>query len=157
MQALKTFHQFLSEKEAGKKSEKETQIEDEVNKDEETDLVKKSARIAANSAEKIEKEIEVDKEEIADEGLTKEAKDLKNYMFFENLENMKMKIESLLSEDYTKMDMIIDGGHDWASDHIAAAMENITQVTDFMLNELKEKGTGVVPSDDTKKMLTDEN
>jgi hypothetical protein len=63
------------------------------------------------------------------------------YMFFSNLENMKRKIENILSKDYDAIDGILKNGHDWAADHVAAAMENITQVEDFLMNEMKSESS----------------
>lgn len=74
------------------------------------------------------------------------------YMFFGNLENMKRKIENILSKDYETIDSILKNGHDWAADHVAAAMENLTQVEDFLMGELEEEGTGKMP--DTTVMIS---
>jgi hypothetical protein len=78
--------------------------------------------------------------------------DTQYYMFFGNLENMKRKIENILSKDYEAIDNILRNGHDWAADHIAAAMENLTQVEDFLMGELEEEGTGKMP--DTTVMVS---
>jgi hypothetical protein len=63
---------------------------------------------------------------------------VENYMFFNNLETLKRKIEFILSKDFTAIDGILKNGHDWAESHIAAATENVNQVADFLANELKE-------------------
>jgi hypothetical protein len=56
------------------------------------------------------------------------------YMFFENLQTIKRCIDDLLSLDETEIDEILASGHDWASDHIATAKEDIEQVHNFMVN-----------------------
>ncbi len=38
---------------------------------------------------------------------------LKNYMFFENLEQLSRDIDKLMSLDKDKVDAIITNGHDW--------------------------------------------
>lgn len=57
-----------------------------------------------------------------------------HYMFFENLQTIKRCIDDLLSLDETEIDEILASGHDWASDHIATAKEDIEQVHNFMVN-----------------------
>jgi hypothetical protein len=61
---------------------------------------------------------------------------LENYMFFNNLETIKRNIETILSSDFTQIDNILKNGHDWAESHIAMASENVSQVADFLENEL---------------------
>jgi hypothetical protein len=62
-----------------------------------------------------------------------EKKDVKNYMFFSNLENMKKNIDMLLSMDKSKIDDMLTE-HDWASDHISVANENLDHVFNFLSN-----------------------
>lgn len=57
------------------------------------------------------------------------------YMFFSNLQQMKRQCEILLGEDKQMIESILDGGHDWAQDHIAEAKNNMDQVFDFLMNE----------------------
>lgn len=59
---------------------------------------------------------------------------LENYMFFNNIENIKRKCESILSKDFNEIDELLKNGHDWASDHISVAKENIEQVESFIIN-----------------------
>jgi hypothetical protein len=59
------------------------------------------------------------------------------YMFFSNLEQMKRQCEILLSIPKDDVENILDNGHDWAQDHIAEAKNNLDQVFDFMMNEIK--------------------
>jgi len=60
---------------------------------------------------------------------------IENYMFFSNLEQMIRQAELLLELDPMEVEKILQGGHDWADDHIATAKENLDQVFDFLMNE----------------------
>lgn len=64
-------------------------------------------------------------------GSLKEHKEHENYMFFGNLETMKRLVDELLQMDHAKIDSILTE-HDWASDHISVATENLEQVFDFL-------------------------
>lgn len=70
-----------------------------------------------------------------------EQKESPNYMFFSNLEQMIRQCNMLLELDQEKIDNIILNGHDWAADHVTVAKENMDQVFDFIMGELK--GTGL--------------
>jgi hypothetical protein len=59
------------------------------------------------------------------------------YMFFSNLEQMKREADMLLALDETKIQELLDNGHDWAQDHIATAKESMDQVFDFIMNEME--------------------
>jgi hypothetical protein len=59
------------------------------------------------------------------------------YMFFSNLEQMKRQCEILLSIPKDDVENILDNGHDWAQDHISESKNNLDQVFDFMMNEIK--------------------
>jgi hypothetical protein len=59
------------------------------------------------------------------------------YMFFSNLEQMKRQCEMLLEMDRNEIEEILQNGHDWAQDHIAEAKNNMDQVFDFLMNEMK--------------------
>jgi len=59
------------------------------------------------------------------------------YMFFSNLEQMKRQCDYLLDFDVEQIENILDNGHDWAQDHIAEAKNNMDQVFDFFMNEIK--------------------
>ena len=59
------------------------------------------------------------------------------YMFFSNLEQMKRQCEMLLNMDQSKVESILENGHDWAQDHISEAKNNMDQVFDFLMNETK--------------------
>jgi len=56
-----------------------------------------------------------------------------NYMFFGNIKTMKRLIDMLLEMDESQIDNILNE-HDWASDHISVATENLEQVFDFLAN-----------------------
>ena len=61
----------------------------------------------------------------------KEHQETNNYMFFGNLETMKRLVDELLTKDHSQIDSILND-HDWASDHISVATENLEQVFDFL-------------------------
>ncbi len=65
---------------------------------------------------------------------------VKNYMFFSNLEQMISQAQQLLELDPMKVEQILQDGHDWADDHITVAKENLDQVFDFMMNESQSSG-----------------
>jgi len=57
-----------------------------------------------------------------------------NYMFFQNLKEIKENIEELLSMDPSEVDNILSDGHDWANDHISTSKDDIEEVTSFLKN-----------------------
>jgi hypothetical protein len=59
------------------------------------------------------------------------------YMFFSNLQQMKRQCEYLLDFDEEQIEEILNNGHDWAQDHISEAKNNMDQVFDFLMNEIK--------------------
>lgn len=71
----------------------------------------------------------------------KESDDHENrssrYMFFANLEQMHRQTAMLLDMDEEMVAEILENGHDWAQDHIAEAKNNMDQVFDFLMNEIK--------------------
>ena len=69
--------------------------------------------------------------------------ELENYMTFSNLEQIKRQAEMLLSMDHKTIDEIIQNGHDWADDHISEAKNNMDQVFDFFMNEMKKQDSYV--------------
>jgi hypothetical protein len=60
--------------------------------------------------------------------------EVEHYMFFDNLKSIMSHIESLMNLDPTKVDEMLNNGHDWAADHISVAKENIEQVSHFFEN-----------------------
>ena len=65
--------------------------------------------------------------------------DNERYMFFSNLEQIHRQTGLLLELNKNTVEGILDGGHDWAQDHLSTAKENIDQVFDFMMNETKNE------------------
>ena len=65
--------------------------------------------------------------------------ELENYMTFSNLQQIRRQADMLLSMDHKMIDKIIQNGHDWADDHISEAKNNMDQVFDFFMNELKKE------------------
>jgi hypothetical protein len=60
-----------------------------------------------------------------------------NYMFFGNLKNIKKMVDEMLEMDEQKIDDILSE-HDWASDHISVATENLDQVYHFLVSKDSE-------------------
>jgi len=65
---------------------------------------------------------------------------IQNYMFFSNLEQMRRQCDLLLDMDQNMIEEILENGHDWAQDHISEAKNNMDQVFDFLMNEIKGDG-----------------
>ena len=61
------------------------------------------------------------------------------YMFFSNLEQISRQAKVLLELDENQIEEILENGHDWAQDHIAEAKNNIDQVFDFLMNQIKSE------------------
>lgn len=62
-----------------------------------------------------------------------------NYMFFQNLEQLKRQAELLLNFDRNQINNILEDGHDWAEDHISSSKENLDQVFDFLMNKINKE------------------
>lgn len=97
--------------------------------------MKKVIRLNENDIEKLVKKIikENDMTDNMEEGSSR-------YMFFSNLQQMKRQCEYLLEFDENQIEEILENGHDWAQDHIAEAKNNMDQVFDFLMNEIKGDG-----------------
>jgi len=67
--------------------------------------------------------------------------DLVNYMFFGNLVQMKRQIEMMLEMDQTRVDAILQDGHNWAVDHLATSKDDIEEVFNFLKGEIDEVDT----------------
>ena len=65
--------------------------------------------------------------------------DSERYMFFSNLEQIHRQTGLLLELNKNNVENILDGGHDWAQDHVSTAKESLDQVFDFMMNETKNE------------------
>jgi len=62
-----------------------------------------------------------------------------SYMFFGNLQTIHRLSEEILQMDQSKVNQMLDDGHNWAEDHITTAKVQITQVYNFLMNKtLKE-------------------
>jgi hypothetical protein len=72
------------------------------------------------------------KARMADYNTFKPEEKKENYMFFQNLKDIKENIETLLSMDETEVDQMLSNGHDWATEHIATAKDDIEEVTKFL-------------------------
>lgn len=100
----------------------------------------KKKRIDTELARLKAKELERQKE--AGENLNEENDAKTNrYMFFSNLEQLKRQAALMLGLDQQKVSDILEGGHDWAQDHVATAKESMDQVFDFIMNETKKEKT----------------
>lgn len=60
----------------------------------------------------------------------KEHEDKKNYMFFSNLQTIKRLVDELLEMNESEMDAMLDE-HDWASEHVSTAKDDIEEVFNF--------------------------
>jgi ribosomal protein S20 len=61
----------------------------------------------------------------------KEQKEQKNYMFISNMKTIKRLVDSMLKMDEMELDSILDS-HDWASDHISTAKDDVEEVYGFL-------------------------
>lgn len=69
------------------------------------------------------------------EKMDKEEKEIKNYMFFNNLQTIKDKIDKMLAMDKNTVDEMISNGHDWANDHIATSKDDVEEVYNWLHSE----------------------
>lgn len=85
--------------------------------------------------------------------------DNERYMFFSNLEQIHRQTGLLLELNKNTVEGVLDGGHDWAQDHVSTAKESLDQVFDFMMNETKnEDNINVLEQDyssDTERHTSD--
>ena len=91
--------------------------------------MKKIVRLTESDLTRIVKRV-VEENEMTEEGSNR-------YMFFSNLQQMKRQCEYLLDFDKEQVEEILNNGHDWAQDHISEAKNNMDQVFDFLMNEIK--------------------
>jgi len=91
--------------------------------------MKKIVRITESDLNRLVKRV-VEENEMTEEGTNR-------YMFFSNLQQMKRQCEYLLDFDENQVEEILNDGHDWAQDHISEAKNNMDQVFDFLMNEIK--------------------
>jgi len=82
----------------------------------------------------------------------------KNYMFFQNLATVKHYVDEVMAMDKSAIDNILSEGHDWASDHLATAKDDIEEVTNFLRNEIQmNHGAMETPAHDEMAVSTDVN
>lgn len=91
--------------------------------------MKKIVRLTESDLNRLVKRV-VEENEMTEEGTNR-------YMFFSNLQQMKRQCEYLLDFDENQVEGILNDGHDWAQDHISEAKNNMDQVFDFLMNEIK--------------------
>jgi hypothetical protein len=85
-----------------------------------------------------------------------EGREMKNYMFFQNLHTLKSSIEELLEMDPNEIDGILSDGHGWALDHIATSVDDVEEVYHFLSGAL-EMGHNNPHDDDDDDDDDDEN
>lgn len=85
--------------------------------------------------------------------LKEERMEMKRYMFFSNLEQIRRQSDLLLDLDHQQIESILEQGHDWADDHITVSKENLDQVFDFLMNETKKDGMELSMNIDDKDMM----
>lgn len=62
------------------------------------------------------------------------------YMFFRNLMSMKHYIEEIMALDPAKVEAMLSNGHDWASDHITSAKDDVAEVAEWIRTESEMAG-----------------
>lgn len=89
------------------------------------------------------------KQGLGDQGLSQEAppegpqpspemqqnqpkEEIKNYMFFSSLKVIKKKVDELLQMDPHEIDAMLEDGHDWASEHVITAKDDIEEVYNWI-------------------------
>lgn len=115
--------------------------------------MKKIVRLTESDLTRIVKRV-VKENEMTEEGNNR-------YMFFSNLQQMKRQCEYLLDFDEEQIEEILNNGHDWAQDHISEAKNNMDQVFDFLMNEIKGDDSDVqsesyLPNIKGKKIYEDQ-
>lgn len=60
-----------------------------------------------------------------------ESNEIKNYMFFSNIETIKRLVDDILNMDQSQLDSILEE-HNWALDHIATSKDDIEEVYNFL-------------------------
>lgn len=115
--------------------------------------MKKIVRLTESELTRIVKRV-VKENEMTEEGSNR-------YMFFSNLQQMKRQCEYLLDFDKEQVEEILNNGHDWAQDHISEAKNNMDQVFDFLMNEIKGddadvKSESYLPNIRGKKIYEDQ-
>jgi len=91
--------------------------------------------VVGNENEKVEVDQETDLISKIDN--TETPGDLKHYMFFNNLKNMKDRIEEILNMNVHEIDQMLSDGHDWASDHVSTSRDDIEEVYNWITGVVK--------------------
>lgn len=152
MGTIKGFDSFNEKKEEKKKEwiadaiKKPGALKKQLGKDEDEKLTKKEIAKEIKDLEKKDKDPKKKGTQLDEKDATKKrrlelAKTLKslkenheegpqNYMFFGNLKTMKRLVDRLLEMDENEIDQLLTE-HDWASDHISVATENLEHVFNF--------------------------
>ena len=63
------------------------------------------------------------------------GEDIKNYMFFSSLKVIKKKVEEILQMDPREIDAMLEDGHDWASEHVITAKDDIEEVYNWIISK----------------------
>jgi hypothetical protein len=66
--------------------------------------------------------------------------EVENYMFFQNLKTIKHHVDMLLDKPTEEMDSILKK-HDWASEHISTAKDDVEEVCNFFTHGQEIRGT----------------
>ena len=74
---------------------------------------------------------------IPDEAKKSSYEEVDNYMFFANLENIIKMAQDILSMDTNQVDEMLTKKHDWATDHVSSAKENLEHVHDWLNSQMK--------------------
>lgn len=59
-----------------------------------------------------------------------------NYMFFQNLKNIKKMVDAMLQLDPAQVDQMLSDGHGWAADHIATSKDDVEEVGGFLMSNM---------------------
>jgi hypothetical protein len=60
-----------------------------------------------------------------------------NYMFFQNLKQIKENVERILALNENEVDTILSDGHAWAIDHVTTSKDDIEEVTNFLIHNIE--------------------
>lgn len=74
-----------------------------------------------------------------------------NYMFFNGLKNIKKMVDDLLELDPETVDKLLNE-HDWASNHIASSLDDITEVYQFMQANASSRPSNYIEFDENNEI-----
>jgi hypothetical protein len=60
-----------------------------------------------------------------------------NYMFFQNLKQIKENVERILALNENEVDTILSDGHAWAIDHVTTSKDDMEEVTNFLIHNIE--------------------